>query len=108
MAALTDFHIKSMGHVKLRVGRGATVGVYAVELVSTSDTITLPSNYVTSGGHGCVSLTQNITATAATADEGETVITFGGSAAIAGAIAVFAIRHRDGLNNNLGRDEDPT
>jgi len=105
MANLTDYFVKGFRAVKLRRGKGRTVSVYEVEFLTTSDTLTIPSAAATTA---VASLTANVTATAAAANEGETIITFSGSGVANGNFAIVAISHLAGLNNNLGRDEDPT
>jgi hypothetical protein len=77
--------------------------IWSLTLQSASDTLTIPA--CPAAGQ-CVSLTTGVTATAATRDEGTTIVTITGG--VRGTKCVIAALHRVGMLNNTNIDEDPT
>lgn len=95
-------NVKSVKNLSLK-SANQQVMVWDVELLSSSDTLTVPGLQSTSA---VGSLTSGISVSAGALTEGSNTLTITGGTA--GSRAIIATAHRKGLVNNTSRDEDPT
>jgi hypothetical protein len=103
MASLDNPHnVKSVQHLSLKSAR-QQIMIWDVELLSSSDTLTVPGLESTSA---VGSLTSGISVSAGALTEGDNTLTITGGSA--GTRAIIATAHRKGLVNSTSRDEDPT